>query len=78
MRQSYERADRDGLHENGFGGGRDDRLKDFGGFRRFLVSHCKEKRFPSLWVRVGGSVAGKADVKDLFYVVNVIDDKRFD
>lgn len=69
----------DGWHENGFGGGRDDRLKDFGGFRRFLVSHCEEKRFPSLWVQVDEvSVAAMADVKDLFYVVNVIDDKRFD
>jgi len=65
----------DGWHENGFSGDQDDRLKDFGGFRRFLVSHCEEKRLPSLWVQVDevGVV-----VKDLFYVVNVVDDKRFD
>ena len=42
----------DGWHENGFSGGQNDRLKDFGGFRRFPVSHCEEKRFPSLWAQV--------------------------
>lgn len=69
----------DGWHENGFGEGLDDRLKDFGGFRRFLVSHREAKRFPSLWVQVDEvCVAVKADAKDLFYVVNVVDDKRFD
>lgn len=77
MRQSYERADRDGWHENGFGGGRDDRLKDFGGFRRFRIALRREE--VSFFVSSSGrSVVGKADVKDLFYVVNVIDDKRFD
>lgn len=57
--------------------GRDDRLKDFGGFRRFLVSRIEE-RFLSLWVQVVGERCREADVKDLFYVVNVVDDKRFD
>lgn len=43
------------------------------------MSHYEEKRFPSLWVRVDEvGVVVKADVKGLFYVVNVIDDKRFD